>query len=78
MSNKMQLYTVYFSVNCCKYFGWFLHPSSAAQITVSTASGTGQPLLLSVGIVGELRLQSRGVEELRLQSGGVETAVWRS
>jgi len=37
--------------------GWFLHPSSVAQITVSTASGTSQPLLLPVAIV-EVRLQS--------------------
>jgi len=36
------------SVNCSTCFGWFLHPSSRAQITVSTASGTSQPLLLPV------------------------------
>jgi len=46
------------SVNCSTYFGWFLHPSSGAQITVSTASGTSQPLLLPVAIVEELGLQS--------------------
>jgi len=39
------------SVNCCMCFGWFLHPSSGAQITVSTESGTSQPLLLPVAIV---------------------------
>ena len=32
------------SVNCSTCFGWFLHPSSGTQITVSTAFGTGQPL----------------------------------
>ena len=37
-------------------FGWSLHPSSGAQIAVSTASGTSQPLLLPVAIVAELRL----------------------
>jgi len=36
------------SVNCSTCFRWFLHPSSGAQITVSTASGTGQPLLLEL------------------------------
>jgi len=46
------------SVNCSTCFGWSLHPSSGAQRTVSTAAGTGQLLLLPVGIVGELRLQS--------------------
>ena len=40
------------SVNCSTYFGWFLHPSSGAQISVFTASGTSQLLLLPVGIVG--------------------------
>jgi hypothetical protein len=36
------------SVNCSTCFGRFLPPSSGAQITVSTASGTSQPLLLPV------------------------------
>jgi len=27
------------SGNCSTYFGWYLHPSSGAQTTVSTASG---------------------------------------
>jgi len=45
------------SVNCSTCLGWFLHPSSGAQITVSTAPGTSQPLLLSVAVV-ELRLNS--------------------
>jgi len=37
----MQRYTVYFilSGNCSTCFGWYHHPSSGAQITVSTASG---------------------------------------
>ena len=48
MPKKMQLYTVYLFVNCSTCFGRFPHSSSGAQITVSTASGTGQPLLLPV------------------------------
>jgi len=44
------------SVNCSTYFGWFLHPSSGAQIAVSTASGVSQPLLLPVGVAEELGL----------------------
>ena len=43
------------SVNCSTCFGWFLHPSSGAQITVPTASGASQSLLLPVAIVDELR-----------------------
>jgi len=38
------------SANCSTCFVWFLHPSSGAQITVFTASGTSQPLLLPVAI----------------------------
>ena len=34
------LYTVYlYSGNCSTCFGWYLHPSSEAHTTVSTASG---------------------------------------
>jgi len=36
----MQRYTV--SGNCSTSFGWYLHPSSGAHTTVSTASGTCQ------------------------------------
>jgi len=44
------------SVNCSTCFGWYIHPSSGTQITVSTASGTSQPLLLPAAVVEELRL----------------------
>ena len=53
------------SVNCSTCFGWFLHPSSGAQITVSTAPGTSQPLLLPVATVEELRLLMMGGETTR-------------
>jgi len=35
----MHRYTVFLSGNCSTYFGWYHHPSSGAQTTVSTASG---------------------------------------
>ena len=55
--NVQQVATIHsLSVNCSTCFGWSLHPSAGAQITVSTASGTSQPLLLPVAIVEELRL----------------------
>ena len=39
--SEMQLYTVYlFLENCSTCFGWYLHPSSGAHITVFTVSGT--------------------------------------
>jgi hypothetical protein len=42
ISNKTQRYTVYLSGNCSACLGWYLHPSSGAQTTVSTASGICQ------------------------------------
>jgi hypothetical protein len=33
------IYSLFTSVNCSTCFGWYLHPSSGAHITVSTASG---------------------------------------
>jgi len=39
----MQCCTVYFyPENCSTCFGWYLHPSSGAHTTVSTASGICQ------------------------------------
>ena len=49
ISNKMQRYTVYlFMGKCSKCFGWYLHPSSGAHTTVSTASCTCQTVLLNI------------------------------
>ena len=54
LSNKMRLYTVYYiSVNCSTCFGWYLHPSSGAQTTVSTASGTCQTVSATCRYRGE-------------------------
>jgi hypothetical protein len=33
------IYGLFISVNCSKFFGWYLHPPSGAHIAVSTASG---------------------------------------
>jgi len=33
------IYSLFISVNCSTYFGWYLHQSSGAHVTVSTASG---------------------------------------
>ena len=33
------LHSLFISGNCCTCFGWYLHPSSGAHTTVSTASG---------------------------------------
>jgi hypothetical protein len=32
-------YSLFISVNCSTHFWWYLHPSSGAHVTVSTASG---------------------------------------
>jgi len=39
ISNKMQSYSLFISGNCSTCFGWYFHPSSGANTTVSTASG---------------------------------------
>ena len=44
------------SENCSTCFGWYHHPSSGAQTTVSTASGICHKLLLPAAIVEELEL----------------------
>jgi hypothetical protein len=33
------IYSLFISVHCSTYFGWYLQPSSGAHVTVSTASG---------------------------------------
>ena len=33
------IYSLFISANCSTYFGWYLHPSSGAHITVSAVSG---------------------------------------
>jgi hypothetical protein len=40
--------------NCSACFGWYCHPSSGANKTVSTASGICHTILLSAAIVEEL------------------------
>jgi hypothetical protein len=39
------LHSSFISVNCCTCFGWYLHPSSGAHTTLSTASGTCQTVM---------------------------------
>jgi len=34
------IYSLFISANCSTCFGWYLHPSSGAHVTVSTVSGT--------------------------------------
>ena len=50
MFNNMRLYTVYYiSVNCSTCFGWYLHPTSGAHITVITASGSSNSSAIAKG-----------------------------
>jgi hypothetical protein len=51
----MQRYTLYYiSVNCSTCFGWYLHPSSGANLTVITESGTGQTVSANFRYRGEV------------------------
>jgi len=64
----MQRYMVYFSGNCSTCFGWYPHPSSGAQTTVSTASGvchTGTAICCYRGRLGT------GLSVLHCVVGGV-------
>jgi hypothetical protein len=48
-------YVQFISVNCSTCFGWQLHPSSGALVTVITASGTCQTVSAIIrygGVVG--------------------------
>jgi len=36
------IYSLFVSVNRSTYFGWYVHPSSGAHVTLSTASGIGK------------------------------------
>jgi hypothetical protein len=51
------IYSLFMSVNCSTCFGWYLHPSSGAHITVSTASG------ISVTVTATCRYQPKHVEQ---------------
>ena len=54
---QLRPYSVYYiSVGSCTCFGCW-HPSSGARTTVITASGTGQPRLLSSTIIVEFQLR---------------------
>jgi len=39
------IYSLFISVNCSTCFGWYLHPSSGAHVTVSTASGISKTII---------------------------------
>jgi len=41
------IYSLFISVNCATCFGWYLHTSSAAHVTVSTASGISKTVTVT-------------------------------
>ena len=49
IQQDVTLRSLFISGNCSTCFGWYLHPSSGAHTTVSTASGTCQTVLLPAG-----------------------------
>ena len=49
------IYSLFMSVNRSTVFGWYLHPSSGAHVTVSTASPV-------VNVTGRGQSRSREVE----------------
>ena len=45
IQQEATLHSLFISGNCSTCFGWYLHPSSGAHTTVSTASGTCQTVM---------------------------------
>jgi len=39
------IFSLFISVNCSTCFGWYLHPSSGAHVTVSTKSGISKTVI---------------------------------
>jgi len=86
----MQLCTVYLcSGNCSTCFGWYVHPSSVAHTTVSTASGICHTVTSTCRYRGRVgtglnvrqitlikTLRTEQIQEVR-QSFGVEACVFR-
>jgi hypothetical protein len=54
ISNEMQLSQFILSGNCSTCFGWYLHPSSGAQTTVSTISGISHAVTVICGYRGRV------------------------
>jgi hypothetical protein len=63
------IYSLFTSVNCATCFRWYLHPSSAAHVTVSTASVISKTVTATfVNMTGrQLFLSSRFHESLQLR-----------
>ena len=56
------IYSLFIFLNCSTYFGWYLHPSSGAHITVSAVSGINETVTATVMNVTGLKpvsIQSR-------------------
>ena len=56
------IYSLFISVNCSTCFGWYLHPSSGARITVSAVSGIIETITATCcerDWMGTVRIQSR-------------------
>ena len=58
------LHSLFISGNCSTCFGWYLHPSSGAHTTVSTASGICQNATASCRYRGRVGTDVNVVLEL--------------
>jgi hypothetical protein len=54
------LHNLFISGNCSTCFRWYLHPSSGAHTTVSTASGICHTVLLDIYLYLEIALHVSG------------------
>jgi hypothetical protein len=69
------IYSLFMPINRSKYFGWFLHPSSGAHVTISTASGISKTVTATCrerDWTFPLQSRSRQVDGRRYQPKHVE------
>jgi hypothetical protein len=69
------IYSLFISVNCCTCFAWYLHPSSGAHITVSTASGISVNALQTFVDVSKPTMLTTGCSTVTLMPDAVDTVI---
>jgi len=65
---------IIFLQNCSACFGWYLHPSSGAHVTVITASGTGQAVFATFRCHGGVGMSSESSTIVEGSSHGLTSA----
>jgi len=67
------IYSLFISVNCSTCFGWYLHPSSGAHITVTTVTGIVETVTANCRERHSVEIPPSGVPRNFFGGGGVST-----